>query len=151
MQRLPVNKPGKDNVETETDNKSELHSDRRADIHNEVLAVERAWTEAHLRGDVATIAALMAPDYVRIQADGSVADRAAVLAAYVPEQRHWELAEGDEYDVRIYGDTALVIGRWRARGINHGERFDYAARFLSVYVRRGGRWQMVAEQSTEIT
>jgi hypothetical protein len=44
----------------------------------------------------------------------------------------------------------LVIGRWNARGINNGERFDYAARFLSVYVKRGGEWKMVTEQATEI-
>jgi hypothetical protein len=34
--------------------------------------------------------------------------------------------------------------------VNRGVRFDYRARFLSVYMRRDGRWQMVAEQSTEI-
>lgn len=112
--------------------------------------MERAWTEAHLRGDVATIARLMADDYVKIQPDGSVLDRAAALASYVPEERAWELAEGDEYDVRLYGDTAVVVGRWTARGVNHGLRFDYRARFLSIYVWRDGHWQMVAEQSTEI-
>jgi ketosteroid isomerase-like protein len=129
----------------------------------EVLAVEGRWTAAHLAGDFATLAELMAPDYVRIEPGGSVAGRAAVLAAYRPEHRHWDYAAGDEYDVHIYGDltddpsndpravlTALVTGRWTARGTNHGAPFDYAACFLSVYVRRGGRWQMVAEQSTPI-
>jgi ketosteroid isomerase-like protein len=116
----------------------------------EVLATERSWTEAHLRGDVATIARLMASDYTKIQPDGSVVRRAEALASFVPEERAWEVAEGDKYDVRVYGDTAVVIGRWTARGVNHGVRFDYQARFLSVYVRRDGVWQMVAEQSTEI-
>jgi ketosteroid isomerase-like protein len=121
--------------------------------HNEiadVLAVERQWTAAHLQGDVATIGHIMADDYVRIQPDGSVADKAAVLAAFLPDRRHWDRAQGDAYDVRIYGDTALVVGRWTAAGVNNGVPFDYAARFLSVYVKRDGHWQMVAEQSTEI-
>jgi ketosteroid isomerase-like protein len=131
----------------------------RAALSAEVLAVEQRWTAAHLAGDFGTLAELMAEDYVRIEPDGAVAGRAAVLAAYQPEHRHWDHAAGDEYAVRIYGDltggpgavlTALVVGRWTARGTNHGAHFDYAARFLSVYVRRGGRWQMVAEQSTPI-
>jgi ketosteroid isomerase-like protein len=122
----------------------------RADIAAEVLAVERQWTAAHLQGDFATIEHIMASDYMRIGPDGSVAGKAAVLATYQPDRRHWDHAEGDDYDVRVYGDTALVAGRWTARGINNGQPFDYAARFLSVYVRRDGRWQMVAEQSTEI-
>ena len=70
----------------------------------EVLAVEHRWTAAHLAGDFATIADLMAPDYIRIQPDGSVAGRAEVLAAYRPGHRHWDHAAGDQYDVRIYGD-----------------------------------------------
>ncbi len=115
-----------------------------------VMNVERDWTEAHLRGDVEAIARLMADDYAKIESDGSVSDKAAVLAKYTPETRYWEKAQGDAYDVRVYGDTAVVIGRWTARGMNNGTRFDYAARFMSVYVRRAGQWQMVAEQSTPI-
>lgn len=42
-----------------------------------------------------------------------------------------------------------MIGRRTARGMNNGEWFDYAARFMSVYVKREGQWRMVAEQSTE--
>lgn len=119
------------------------------DERERVLAVEREWTDAHLRGDVATIARLMAHDYMKINADGSVTDRATTLASYTPETRYWEQAQGDEYLVQIYGETAVVIGRWTARGINNGERFDYSARFMSVYVKRDGEWKMVAEQSTE--
>jgi ketosteroid isomerase-like protein len=117
----------------------------------EILAVERAWTEAHLQGDVAAIEQLMADDYIRIQPDGSLSNKAETLAAYQPEVRYWEYAQGDEYDVRVYGGMAVVIGRWTARGMNNGRPFDYSARFLSIYARRNGRWQMVAEQSTEIT
>ena len=120
------------------------------DPAQEVLNVEHAWTEAHLNGDVQTLEEIMAFDYVKIQSDGSLSDKQATLASYQPDQREWEVARGDEYDVRVYGETAVVIGRWMARGINHGESFDYAARFLSIYVCRDGRWQMVAEQSTDI-
>ncbi len=146
------------------DPRTAANSDLAAQVLAEVLAVEQRWTAAHLAGDFGILAELMAEDYVRIEPDGTAAGRAAVLAAYQPEHRHWDYAAGDEYDVRIYGDltvdpsndsgavlTALVTGRWTARGSNHGESFDYAARFLSVYIRRGGRWQMVAEQSTPIS
>lgn len=119
-------------------------------VIEQVMTVEQAWIAAHLQGDVATIERLMADDYVKINSDGSLADKATNLATYQPDERFWEVAQGDEYDVRIYGDTALVIGRWTARGVNHGEHFDYQARILSVYVRRNDQWQMVAEQSTEI-
>lgn len=116
----------------------------------EVLAAEQAWTKAHLNGDFATIERMMAEEYTRINPDGSVSHKAEVLATYQPETRHWELAQSDQHEVLLNGNCATVIGRWTARGINNGEPFDYQARFLSVYVRRGGRWLMLAEQSTEI-
>lgn len=117
----------------------------------EVLAVEAAWTQAHLEGDLATMALLMAEDYVRINPDGSVATKAQTLATYTPETRYWELAESDEHILQLYGDTAIVVGRWRAKGVNNKVSFDYAARFMSVYTKKQGQWQMVAEQSTTIS
>lgn len=120
------------------------------DPHEEILAAERAWTQAHLDGDFATIEEMMAPEYTRINPNGSVSHKAEVLAAYQPENRQWEVAQSDQHEVLLHGETATVIGRWTARGINNGERFDYQARFLSVYVRRNGKWLMLAEQSTEI-
>lgn len=114
----------------------------------QVMTIEGEWTEAQLRGKVETPARLMADDFLKIESDGSVSDRAMTPAKYIPGVRSWEKAQGDEYNVRVYGDTALVIGRWTARGMSHGTRFDYTARFLSVYVKRAGQWQMVAEQST---
>ena len=121
---------------------------QQASLIQEVHDVERAWVEAHRQLDVATLERLMADDYFVIRSDGSVAGKEEDLASYRAGDRHWDYAEGDQYDVRLYGYTAVLTGRWRARGVNAGQSFDYAARFLSVYVKRDGRWQMVAAQST---
>ncbi len=125
-----------------------MDSSLQADLIREVLEVEQEWVEAHHQLDVSTLERLMAEDYFVIRSDGSVAGKEEDLASYSTGDRHWEVAEGDQYDVRIYGPTAVLSGRWRARGVNAGQPFDYAARFLSVYVKRDGRWQMVAAQST---
>ncbi|MFN2194747.1 MAG: nuclear transport factor 2 family protein [Anaerolineales bacterium] len=116
----------------------------------QVLATEAAWTQAHLALDLETIARIMGPDYAQITPSGEVIGRAQALASYHSGERKWEAAASDQLDVRIYGETAVVIGRWRARGVNHGDRFDYQARFACVYVRRDGAWQIVIDQSTEI-
>lgn len=117
---------------------------------DEVMAVKRQWTEAHRVVDVVAFDRLMADDFVRINSDGSVVHRAEALASYENGKRSWDTAEGSDYEVRVYGDTALVFVRWTARGINNGKPFDYTARILSVYHRRDGRWMMVAEQSTQV-
>jgi len=118
-------------------------------IH-EILQAEQAWTAAFLQLDLATIDQLMADDYTIIQPGGAVVGKAETLASLRSEQRYWASATSDEHQVRIYGDTAVVIGRWTAKGVNHSEAFDYAARYMCVWVKRAGRWQMVADQSTSI-
>jgi ketosteroid isomerase-like protein len=120
-------------------------------IVEEVLQAEREWVRAHQELDVAALDRLMAEDYTIIDSRGAVRGKVETLASYQSQTRNWESADSDEYDVRVYGDTAVIIGRWRARGSNAGEAFDYAARFMAVYVKRGGRWQIVADQSTPIT
>ena len=117
---------------------------------DEVIAVEKAWVEAHRQLNPDTLASIMSHNYTQISDSGEVLGRADVLPTYQTDQRHWEIAEADQYQVRIYGDTAVVIGRWRGKGVNHGQPFDYQARFMAIYAKESGRWQLVADQSTPI-
>ena len=116
----------------------------------EVLETEQAWTQAFLNGDLVTLEKLMDEDYRQIQPDGSVQTKAEVLATFDGGERSWEIAKSDEHSVQRYGDVAILTGRWRGKGINHGEAFDYSARFVSVYVKRPAGWRMVSDQSTPI-
>jgi ketosteroid isomerase-like protein len=115
-----------------------------------VLRAEREWLLAHLRLDVDALDRLMAPDYVQIDDKGRAVSKEQVLASFRSGERGWEAAHSDEHDVRIYGSTAVVTGRWRARGANAGQPFDYAARYVSVWVEHDGEWRMVSDHSTPI-
>jgi ketosteroid isomerase-like protein len=113
-----------------------------------VLQAERDLAKAHLNLDLVRIDALLHPDYVIIQPGGKVEDKAETLASLQTGDRTWEIARSDQMDVRIYGETAVVIGRWRGKGQNQGTVFDYLARFLSVWRYTAGMWRNVAFQST---
>jgi len=53
--------------------------------------------------------------------------------------------------VRVYGDTAVVNGMWVSVDRRAGQEFaERKIRYLIVYVRREGRWQIVAEQRTGV-
>lgn len=117
---------------------------------DEVLAAEEAWTQAHLETDIETLDQLMHRDYTIIKPDGAVWDKKTALASYKPGKRDWTEAGSSDHQVRIYGNNAVVIGVWRAKGVNNGEAFDYSARYTSVGVKEDNRVQMVSDQSTEI-
>lgn len=117
----------------------------------EVISAEQRLAAAHLTLELDEFNELFHQDYVILQPGGRVETKAEVLASYASGERYWEIAEVDQMEVRLYGDTAVVIGRWRGRGVNGDERFDYSARFSSIWLRNeDGQWQNVVSQSTEI-
>jgi ketosteroid isomerase-like protein len=121
------------------------------DAVEQVLLAEREWLLAHLQLDVAALDRLMDPDYLQIDAGGDKVTKEQVLASLRSGERRWTEAHSDELFVRVYGVTAVVVGRWQAKGTNAGQLFDYQARYVSLWVRRDGGWRMVSDQSTPIT
>jgi ketosteroid isomerase-like protein len=115
-----------------------------------IEAAEHAVAAAHLTLDLGVIDDLYHPDFIISQPHGVTETKAEVLASYRSGERRWTFAAVDQLDIRVTGDTGIAIGRWRARGTNRGQHFDYAARFLSVWVRTGDGWRNLAYQSVEI-
>ena len=117
----------------------------------DILEVERCWVQAHRDLDLATLEEILDDEYLQIRSDGSLMGKPEALESYRSGKRTWDLARSDDYRISIHGRTAILIGRWRGRGSNEGIPFDYTARFLSVYRNAGGRWKLLAEQSTPLT
>ena len=112
-----------------------------------LIAVEKAWAAAHRVLDLDTIEDLLSDQYRQIQAHGNVIDKDELLASYRSGKRRWDIAESDQYEIRFFGEVALLIGRWRGKGQNQGKEFDYTARFLAVYHLEFGAWKLVSDVS----
>ena len=117
---------------------------------DEIAANERAIAAAHVTLDASVIERLYHPDFVNVAADGTIDGKDEMLALWRAGERHWDVAEVAALDVRVAGSTGVVTGRWRSRGTNRGVPFDYAARFISVWVREEGGWLNLAFQGVEI-
>jgi ketosteroid isomerase-like protein len=117
---------------------------------DEVLEAEKEWAQAHLETDINKLDRLMHPDYIIIRPDGSVWSKEKALTSYIPGKRDWEEAGSSEHIINIYGHIAIVIGLWRAKGVNNGVHFDYYARYSSVWVKDQDELRIVSDHSTEI-
>jgi len=56
----------------------------------------------------------------------------------------------EEFEVRLYGDVALLSGRTRMTGRSDGRLFTSHYRYIDTYVRRDGAWKVVSVQITRI-
>jgi len=116
----------------------------------DVLALQKEYESAIERRDASVHERLFADDYTYTPANGALMDRASHMAF----TRSGAVAVGSfqstDQKVRVYGDTAIVTGRWAITGVRSGKPVDNQIRYIAVYVRRGGLWQIVAEQRTGI-
>jgi uncharacterized protein (TIGR02246 family) len=117
----------------------------------EVLNVEMEWVQALRKLDLKTMERILADDYTQITARGDVIGKLEFLASFEGKQRQWDHTQSSDHHIRIYNDTAVMVALWSASGVNQGQRFDYQARFLAVYIKRDGRWQLIADQSTPVS
>jgi hypothetical protein len=120
-------------------------------IADEVLAADARRIAALVAGDITTVDSLTADDYTHVETGGSVRDKTQFLAQLARADFRFVSWTIDENHVRIYGDVAVVSGRYRnVVRTAAGEQPEKRARHLRVWVRRDGAWRNVAHQATRL-
>jgi ketosteroid isomerase-like protein len=104
---------------------------------------------AYQRGDRAFVDALLADDWTSIDYQGRIWTKDKVLALFDGTRPPMTSAQIDVDRVRLFGDVAIVTGRSVSAGRVDGRDVSITQRYTDVYVRRDGRWRVVASQGTE--
>ena len=125
-----------------------------ADAGAEVLAFERAMEAAVVRGDVAYVASVSAPDMTFTHGDGwttggkplGVDDRKAFLKRV--EDRVYNARDLDSVKVEMHGDIAITYGRYAAQSRTGapGKQW-FSVWFERVYAKRDGHWLYVSHRT----
>jgi ketosteroid isomerase-like protein len=113
----------------------------------DVLRAEREQREAYLQRDIAKIERLVANEFV-LTSHRNIGDKSTLLnyLKSAPLDPTLTLTTEDTH-VKVNGDTAIVFGRRverRRREDNKREGVAYA-RYMRTYIKRQGRWQLLAE------
>src|SRR5258705_9313735 len=112
-----------------------------------LLRLEDEWASALVKRDSVVFNRLLAPGFVYTEND-QMMDRAAVLHSVVAGSDTITAAHNEEMQVHRYGAVTAVVTGWLVvRGRNtSGTAFERRYRFTDTWVKRGGRWQIVAAQ-----
>ena len=117
----------------------------------EVLAVNKAWADAQVKGDLEALDKLFAEEMIVTSGNGALRDKKGELADAKPHPDFKTyFFNTEDLRIKIYGKTAIVTGHAKWRTSFKGKDSDNERRFTCVYVKRDGRWQMVALQVTRI-
>ncbi|HJP95824.1 MAG TPA: nuclear transport factor 2 family protein [Candidatus Saccharimonadales bacterium] len=116
-----------------------------------VRGLEHKYSDAVRRQDVATVSNLLADDFVATSSRGEIRDKAKEIDDLRPTPEFkMEAFKLDDINVRVFGGTAVVTGRSRLQVAFKGQSNSSLFRYTRVYVKRNGRWQVVAQQLTRL-
>ena len=105
------------------------------------MTLERDWDAAFHRKDVAFIERVLATEFIATYAEGQRADRAKELQNARDFNQQIDSSVLDDFTVKIYGDTAVVLFTQKLTGPSKGQSLTLTFRYMDVFVLRDGRWQ----------
>jgi uncharacterized protein (TIGR02246 family) len=120
----------------------------QADAKAEIHRLAKALDAAALAHDAQALGKIFDDEGQFISGDGRIFDKQAYVADYTDPKRTFETVKSDIASVRVLGDTAIEIGTWNASGKLGGEAFRWRVRYMSVWLKKGGKWVITAEQAT---
>lgn len=117
------------------------------DIHD----LESRRYKAMIESDVAALEELLADEMIYTHSSSAVDDKASYVNGFRTGKWNYRKVERPIEKVTVFGDTACVAGHVHITvGPPGGPERVINSRFLDVWVRRSGKWQMVAWQATPI-
>jgi ketosteroid isomerase-like protein len=115
-------------------------------VERSLMKLENDWSMAWQKKDAAFLENLFANEYLGTDQDGVTSTKAQELAN-VSATNVTSFALTD-MKVHVYGDTAVVTGVNTIKSTFKGRDMSGAYRFTDVFVKRDGRWQVVATQGS---
>ena len=109
-------------------------------VEDEILKLQGDWLSAEARGDPAALDRLFADDFIGTAFGGNVVNKDDVIPREGGGNRLWAKSTLKDPTVRVFGNTAVVMGRVVVEDPQQPGEF----RFTMVYMKRAAGWQVVA-------
>jgi ketosteroid isomerase-like protein len=120
------------------------------DLPPDLAAAVKAYDQAQFANDVDTLSGLVADDYVLVNSDASVEDKAQFLADFHLPGFKIEPYVWEEPVRKVWGDAAVVGGLIHLHWTQDGKHQTRALRLAYIWEKRDGRWQARYAQVTRV-
>jgi ketosteroid isomerase-like protein len=122
----------------------------RAGAEQTLIQIEQEWNRALMAKDIKTVDKIMAEDWTGIDFRGVTMTKAESIEELKSGESGNASVELGDMTVKVFGSTAVVIGSDTEKSTYHGQDSSGRYAWMDVFVKRAGRWQAVASQSTKI-
>jgi len=114
----------------------------------EIMETLNAWSAAVRDRDAKQLEAIFADDVVITTFDGKVRGKAEEMEAMKPiPNLRTSSVTNEDVGVKVFGDVGVVTALTRMKFVSNGNESSLAMRYTAVFVKRDGRWRIVALQT----
>ena len=129
---------------------SAVSADEAEKITEVITKLSNEWGRVRITKDIDHLRRIWADDFSYINPDGTVANREDGFANFEDSIDTYTSARLTAFNVRVYGKNFAVTD-----GDDHyvgkdkdGKPFEKKGRFTNVWIRKNGKWQVVAGHGT---
>jgi hypothetical protein len=114
-------------------------------VEQEIAKLDRELMDAAVRNDQTLMQRVALDRHVFINPAGGVQERGDTRGPKI------ESIQSDDVQVRVHGDTAILIGRANVKGrFDDGRDISGPYRYMRVFLKQQGQWRLAATQITAI-
>ncbi|MGH7909172.1 MAG: nuclear transport factor 2 family protein [Thermodesulfobacteriota bacterium] len=106
--------------------------------------------QAMIDGDAAALGELLADDLIYTHSSARLDDKKSYIGSIASGTLEYRKVSRHDETIRVSGDAALITGRVEIDAVLGGAERHLVSRYLNVWLKRGGRWQLAAWQSTPV-
>jgi len=121
-----------------------------SDDAGRVLGLEKAWNHAIEAKDTKALEQLLASTFVAVEIDGSMSSKSEFLAGIKAPEYQPSQAVNEDMNIQVYGNSAVVVGIFRVKGVEKGKPYVHRERFVDTWIKQNQGWQCVASAATLI-
>jgi len=118
----------------------------------ESAAIDMAqeWASLVSQANVIELEKLLSDEYIHIHSTALVESKSQFLEAFRNGSRRYDPIRLEELNVRIFGSTAVVIGKFNLRAFVREKTVEGVNRFVLIIVKIESGQQVVSYQATPI-
>jgi hypothetical protein len=122
-----------------------------ADVEGTVKKIEQELNDSILKSDTTAFEKYLTSDYLGIGPDGVTQNKSELLSDIKSGTLKLESSTYSDMKVQVAGaDMAVVVYRSDDKGTYKGKDITGQYRWLDVFVKRDGKWQIAIDQGTPI-
>ena len=116
----------------------------------QIQQIEKKCAAALVKSDVQALGDIFSSDWLLVANEGPNLTRAQIFQVLQNGDLKFSGVEVGEMEVRVYADTAVVIGENHSKGEWSGQKFASLDRYTDVFVRQAGQWRCVVTHNSSV-